>query len=332
MSTRQRLILLFIVLANFSSLCFSKIIYAPCDSLPTIQDGINACSLGDTLIIYPGTYHEHLRIFQTSWDDDNPAGITIGSEFLISGDRSKINETVIDASGEGSCIFIDRTYNTKYKMVGLTLQNGLSKSGVSAAGGAVIDEAQLYLSDMRIQGHKSEWLASAVYCMSGSRATIENSIITNNRGSVLRTAFASGIYLTNVLITNNSGTAMSLAESSGTLITNSTIANNGGGIKYRNECTTIILNSILWSPDTPEISYGGDPYNVLPAFIYVSNTCIQEGKNGVHAPEQNFIKLFQDIQNENPLFVDASGDKYNLMLKSHCIGAGVDSMLMAGIP
>ena len=324
------LTVIFIILTSFSSFSFSKIIYAPCDSLPTIQDGINTCLPGDTLIIYPGTYYEHLRISKISQGNDNPAGITIGSEFLTSGDRSKINETVIDASGEGSCVRVDRTENTKHRMVGLTLQNGMSMYGGSAAGGVVLDESQLYLSDMRIQDHKSEWLASAVYCMSGSGAYIENSIITNNHGNVLRTALGGGIFLTNAIIINNLGTAMRLSEYSGTHIINSNIANNGGGIRYENGCGTIILNSILWNPDTPEISYGGDPGNLLPASIYISNTCIQEGKNGVIASEQDFIKLLQNIQDDNPLFIDAGGGDYSLEPNSPCIGVGANSVLMAG--
>src|SRR4029079_15505021 len=54
---------------------------------PTIQAAVNAATTGATVIVSPGQYAEHVVI-------DNKA-ITLGSEFVLTGDRSVIDTTII---------------------------------------------------------------------------------------------------------------------------------------------------------------------------------------------------------------------------------------------
>ncbi|MCF8229851.1 MAG: DUF1565 domain-containing protein [Bacteroidales bacterium] len=80
-----------------------------------IQDGIDAATSGDTILVYPGTYYENLKII-----DKN---LVLGSLTLTTGDESYINQTIIDGNQLSCCINI--TDNTeKNTICGFTMQNG----------------------------------------------------------------------------------------------------------------------------------------------------------------------------------------------------------------
>ena len=53
-----------------------------------IQAGINASSNGDTVLVHPGIYVEHINF---NWHN-----IVLGSLFLTTGDTSYISQTIID--------------------------------------------------------------------------------------------------------------------------------------------------------------------------------------------------------------------------------------------
>ena len=81
------------------SLCLSTIAWAKIINIPadyqTIQEGINASADGDTVLVTPGAYYEHLSI-------DNK-GIVLSSEYLVNPDTSIISNTIIkgDSSSPG---------------------------------------------------------------------------------------------------------------------------------------------------------------------------------------------------------------------------------------
>ena len=64
-----------------------------------IQEGIDASSNSDTVLVYPGTYYENINF--------NGHHITLASLEMITGDRSYINSTIINGSQTGSCIRLD---------------------------------------------------------------------------------------------------------------------------------------------------------------------------------------------------------------------------------
>jgi len=92
---------------------FADIIRIPRD-IATIQEGINNASTGDTILIAPGTYNENIRLTKA---------LTVGSEFLITGDPLTINKTIID--GRSNTVFtIEGPKDTLSSIVGLTIRNG----------------------------------------------------------------------------------------------------------------------------------------------------------------------------------------------------------------
>jgi len=81
------LLISFLLLSVIS--LFPQIINVPADQ-PTIQEGINAASNGDTVLVAEGIYYENI--------DFKSKAITVASRFLIDGDTSHISKTIIDGS------------------------------------------------------------------------------------------------------------------------------------------------------------------------------------------------------------------------------------------
>lgn len=68
---------------------FSQIILVPGD-FTTIQEGMDAATPGDTVLVEEGTYFENLYF--------NGKAITLASRFIMDGDTSHISHTIIDGS------------------------------------------------------------------------------------------------------------------------------------------------------------------------------------------------------------------------------------------
>ena len=91
------------------------------DDYATIQGGIDASSNGDTVLVQPGTYVENINF--------NGHNIVLGSLFLTTGDRSYIQQTVIDGDSAGSVITFSDGIDDRSHVTGFTIQNGFSHFG-----------------------------------------------------------------------------------------------------------------------------------------------------------------------------------------------------------
>lgn len=105
--------------ASFVLLLEAESVYAGTTRLvpsqyATIQAAINAAANGDVVLLAPGLYKEPVTITNKS--------ITLASEFHTTGDRSYIDQTIIDGKATGWVVRVQPTLIPT--IVGLTLQNG----------------------------------------------------------------------------------------------------------------------------------------------------------------------------------------------------------------
>ena len=82
-----------------------------------IQDGIDASSNGDTVLVYPGIYYENIN-----YDEKN---ITVASLYLTTQIASFIELTIIDGNHNGSVVKAINGEDETAMLCGFTIQNGI---------------------------------------------------------------------------------------------------------------------------------------------------------------------------------------------------------------
>tara|TARA_B100000315_G_scaffold147872_1_gene136803 strand:- start:1602 stop:2444 length:843 start_codon:yes stop_codon:yes gene_type:complete len=91
------------------------------EDYPTIQEGINAATTGDSVLVAPGTYVENINY--------NGKNMVVGSWFLVTGDTSYISQTVIDGNQSGSVVTFESGENSNAQLTGFTITNGTTVTG-----------------------------------------------------------------------------------------------------------------------------------------------------------------------------------------------------------
>ncbi len=124
-----------------------------------IQEGIDASSDTDTVLVYPGTYFENL--------DMNGKNITLASLELITGEEVYIDSTIIDGQRQESCIRIHNG-ETDAHVQGLTIQNGYGTQFWSRDGGGILvhDYSTAYITNCIVKNNIAE-LGAGLYARHG---------------------------------------------------------------------------------------------------------------------------------------------------------------------
>ena len=261
----------------------------------TIQSALNAAKTNNTIIVYPGTYSEHINF--------NGKTISVRS-------ANGAGVTMIDGSASGTVVTFNQYEGSGSVLDGFTIKNGNTDYG----GGIYCEDSSPTITKCTITGNTADY-GGGIFCTYSS-PTITNCTITKNTASY----DGGGIYcdsssppITNCTIAGNTahyGGGIYCVYYSSPAITNCTITKNtasydGGGIYYSYSSSPKVKNTILWG-DTAgsgkEISlYGGTN-------ITVTYSDVEGGWTGT------------GNINANPLFV--GNCNYHLKAGSPCINKG----------
>jgi hypothetical protein len=114
----------FYLFCSFCSFClFCSLLYSTTwhikqdgtGDFTSIQEGIDASTDSDTVLVYPGTYYENIIY--------NSKNITVASLELTTGNAAYIDSTIIDGQRQDSCVRV-MDQETDANIQGLTLTNG----------------------------------------------------------------------------------------------------------------------------------------------------------------------------------------------------------------
>jgi hypothetical protein len=215
---------------------------------PTIQAAIDASWHGDTVLVQPGTYIENIRYYGRN--------ITVGSMFLLTGEFSYIDSTIVDGNDSARIVsFLDGEDSTA-SIIGFTLKNGYEAWN---GGGIFCDHSSPRIAHNIIKDNVARH-GGGIGC-NYSNAIIEYNIIENNIDS--RTGAGISCQNSNPLIHHNEiinnynegfydGAGGIYCHSSDPIISDNFIAwndiggsNDGSGGIYCMYADPIIINNVI---------------------------------------------------------------------------------------
>jgi len=222
--------ILFFIFILLYSFLYSTIINVP-TPYATIQNGIDAATNSDTVLVQPGTYVENI--------DYNGKLITVGSLFLTTQDTTYISSTIIDGNSSSRVVTFTNDENSSAVLCGFTITNGLASGAYPAnwGGGIYCDESSPSIKNVKITNNSADH-GGGIFCYSYSSPSLENVIITGNSTS----GIAGGIYCY-----NNSNPSLQNVTISG-----NSAGSYGGGICC-NSSSPSLINSIFWNNLPQEI-------------------------------------------------------------------------------
>lgn len=143
----------------------------------SIQSAIHSAVSGDTVLVYPGRYFENLLIGSKS--------LTLSSLYLLSGDESDIDNTIIDGSEIRSCLYIFNSHNAS--IIGLTFEHGKGTNvgyGLVTGGGVFVRSCEnILLKSNKIQFNRAT--TGGGLSMKSSRGVLSSNLIRFNEANSL---------------------------------------------------------------------------------------------------------------------------------------------------
>ena len=195
------------------------VIYVP-GNYPSIQAGLNAAEIGDTVLVQPGNYFENLM-----WPEIH------GIKLIAAEDSTN---TVIDGNYSGAVIYFPSTffYDTTTVVKNFTITHG-SESGI------FLQDADISIENIHITanigaGYYDSRIGGGMICYYSS-PVIKDSKIDNNSIEGYSVA-GGGVYLSSY-----SSPSFINVEISGN-ICHSTYNASGGGIFFENHCNPYFNN------------------------------------------------------------------------------------------
>ncbi|MBT4391207.1 MAG: hypothetical protein HOD35_00950, partial [Euryarchaeota archaeon] len=315
----------------------------------TVQYAINNVAYGDTVILQPGTYQENV-------DFNGISSITLSSLFLLSGDKSHLESTIVDGNGQNAVFFLDShdgESEITLNISGLTLTGGDNDGGPYGGGLFVSGIDTLILNNMIIDGNYTSINgndAGGITVRGTNYVKISNSTISNNiadRYSGLAVSQSAEVELFNILVHSNSNPdtyhSVFLHQLDELKVVNSTIANNtvevpfnsGGMIINMNSTldSALVMNSII--SQNKYLDEEGEQFTIGENFqlqfqtgkLVLINNYTEEG---LVEGDSKIKRSSGNIFSQEDPFVDLINDNYALTNFTKAIGGGKSSISFNG--
>ncbi|MHC4479048.1 MAG: right-handed parallel beta-helix repeat-containing protein [Planctomycetota bacterium] len=161
-----------IAVFTFAGRLCGTIINIP-DDFPTIQQGIDASFNGDTVLVQPGYYVEHIGF--------GGHNIVLASLFLTTGDSSYIWDTSIAGDSSGTVVSFGAGEDTTAMLIGFSIENGAEQSG----GGIYCDNSSnpTIMSNLIMDNHAIPYTGGGIWCRVSNPRIIGNIIRDNTAES-----------------------------------------------------------------------------------------------------------------------------------------------------
>ena len=247
----MRSLMISVGLVGFLALPASATVINIPDDFPTIQEGINASTDSDTVLVQSGTYIENINF--------NGHNIVLGSLFLTTGDTSYISATIIWSVSEGFVVKFESGEDNGAIITGFTIKNGPSEEPPGGGIGC-IEYSSPTIDHNIIWGYSDGIEGSGITCWEYSNPVISNNVIIDNQahyiGGGISCAFYSSPLIVNNIISDNS-------------------AGCGGGIYCRENSNPVIDNNII----SGNVAYGRLPFYPYGGAIYCDDSSPEISNN-----------------------------------------------------
>jgi hypothetical protein len=321
----------------------ANIIYVPVQ-YPTIQQGINASSPGDTVLVDIGGYYENVTI--SSHD------LTLASTFIISGDTAAIANTYIDGSNTATTVTIESNNPIIVNVIGFSITHGLGLGnwpnvhggGIHTGDSVFVTIDHCYFHDNMSTGDSNR--GAGIY-INSSYSRISNCVFYDNESrfgpaiavgnqtretvidscemydntctdgnadnmSVISITYSYDITVSHCLIHHNNGTGVRNWGSYITNVVNCTISGNGGyGIYNSYFNSDIYVQNSIVADNALMSLFNNTQYNPV---------ALCEHSDMVGGTGMPWFGV--GCMDSDPMFADTLARDYSLLVNSPCIDAG----------